>query len=148
MAMAGRTSFIVQAMACWRSIRPRDLPRPRDRVWIFRAGNPNPIPWPPIGKWRWPAGLLLLCRQWRAGDQYDHGIYRGQGIGFGFPVREIQTRSLGLRSVNGDGRPDFFYCAGNGVLAINTTTGFTEAKGSGLDFPCGKSKPDPLASDR
>jgi hypothetical protein len=46
-----------------------------------------------------------------------------------------------LADVNGDGRQDFLYCAGNGVLALNTPGGFVEAKDAGLNFPCGKITP-------
>jgi len=33
-----------------------------------------------------------------------------------------------VADVNGDGRPDFLYCAGHGVLAINTGRGFVEVQ--------------------
>ncbi|HEV8290284.1 MAG TPA: VCBS repeat-containing protein, partial [Tepidisphaeraceae bacterium] len=63
------------------------------------------------------------------------------GLGISGIGGKVKGDRLLVADVNGDGRPDFFYCAGNGVLAINTTTGFTEAKGCGLDFPCGKITP-------
>jgi len=63
------------------------------------------------------------------------------GLGISGIGGKVKGDRLLIADVNGDGRPDFFYCAGNGLLAINTTTGFTESKDSGLNFPCGKITP-------
>ena len=63
------------------------------------------------------------------------------GLGISGIGGKIKGDRLLVADVNGDGRPDFLYCAGNGLLAINTTIGFTEAKNCGLDFPCGKITP-------
>jgi len=42
-----------------------------------------------------------------------------------------------VQDVNGDGRADFLYTAGTGVLALNTPEGFVEAKEAGLRFQTG-----------
>jgi hypothetical protein len=39
--------------------------------------------------------------------------------------------------VNGDGRQDFLYCAGTGLLLINTPTGFVEQVDSGIQLKAG-----------
>ena len=46
-----------------------------------------------------------------------------------------------VADVNGDGRPDILYVAGNGVILLNTPAGFVEAKDSGLSFQAGKVTP-------
>jgi len=56
---------------------------------------------------------------------------------------------LAVADVNGDGRPDFLYSAGTGVLVLNTPAGFVECKDSGLSFKTGKITPlfaDPAGS--
>jgi hypothetical protein len=49
--------------------------------------------------------------------------------------------TLTVADVNGDGRPDFLYGAGNGMLVLNTPTGFVEAKDSGISYKPGKVGP-------
>jgi len=56
---------------------------------------------------------------------------------------------LAIADVNADGRPDFLYSAGNGLLVLNTPGGFVEAKDSGLSYKTGKITPlfaDPAGS--
>jgi hypothetical protein len=48
---------------------------------------------------------------------------------------------LAVADVNADGRPDFLFSAGTGLLAINTPQGFVEAKDSGISYQCGKVAP-------
>ncbi|HZT83290.1 MAG TPA: VCBS repeat-containing protein, partial [Gemmataceae bacterium] len=43
--------------------------------------------------------------------------------------------------VDGDGRPDFLYGAGTGMLVLNTAKGFVEAKDSGIVYKPGKVGP-------
>ena len=43
--------------------------------------------------------------------------------------------------VNGDGRPDFLFGAGSGILVLNTPKGFVEAKDSGISYKPGKVAP-------
>lgn len=53
----------------------------------------------------------------------------------------VKGDTLTVADVNGDGRPDFLYGAGQGVLVLNTPKGFVEAKASGLAFKPGKVGP-------
>ncbi len=48
---------------------------------------------------------------------------------------------LTLADVNGDGRVDFLYSAGTGMLVLNTKQGFVESKDSGLNFHTGQITP-------
>lgn len=48
---------------------------------------------------------------------------------------------LTVADVNSDGRPDFLYSAGSGLLALNTPQGFIEVKASGLAYTAGKVAP-------
>src|SRR5262245_19613384 len=49
--------------------------------------------------------------------------------------------TLTVCDVNGDGRADFLYGAGNGILALNTPQGFVHAKECGLSYKPGKVGP-------
>jgi hypothetical protein len=49
--------------------------------------------------------------------------------------------TLTVCDVNGDGRPDFLYGAGTGILVLNTPKGFVEAKDSGISYKPGKIGP-------
>jgi hypothetical protein len=49
--------------------------------------------------------------------------------------------TLTVCDVNGDGRPDFLYGAGTGMLVLNTPQGFVEAKDSGIKYQPGKVGP-------
>src|SRR5262249_40618739 len=49
--------------------------------------------------------------------------------------------TLTVCDVNGDGKPDFLYGAGTGMLFLNTGKGFTLAKDSGISFKPGKVGP-------
>jgi hypothetical protein len=53
----------------------------------------------------------------------------------------LKGDSLTVCDVNGDGRPDFLYGAGSGLLALNTKDGFKEAKDSGISFKAGRVGP-------
>ena len=53
----------------------------------------------------------------------------------------VKGDTLAVCDVNGDGRPDFLYGAGSGVLVINTMMGFVEAKHSGISYKPGKVGP-------
>ncbi|MFB3891471.1 MAG: FG-GAP repeat domain-containing protein [Phycisphaerae bacterium] len=44
---------------------------------------------------------------------------------------------LAVADVNGDGRMDFLYSAGTGVLAVNTPQGFVAAKDCGINYTAG-----------
>ncbi len=63
----------------------------------------------------------------------------------GLGVKGIAGTAAGdglfVADVNGDGRPDFLFCSGRGVLVLNTPQGFVESKKSGIDFQAGKITP-------
>jgi hypothetical protein len=49
--------------------------------------------------------------------------------------------TLTVCDVDGDGRPDFLYGAGEGLLALNTGKGFVEAKDTGIRYVTGRMGP-------
>jgi hypothetical protein len=53
----------------------------------------------------------------------------------------VKGDTLTVCDVNGDGRPDFLYGAGTGLLLLNTPEGFKEAKASGIVYKPGKVGP-------
>jgi hypothetical protein len=53
----------------------------------------------------------------------------------------VKGDTLTVCDVNGDGRPDFLYGAGTGLLVLNTPAGFVEAKDSGIHYQPGKVGP-------
>ena len=53
----------------------------------------------------------------------------------------VKGDTLTVCDVNGDGRPDFLYGAGSGILVLNTPKGFVEAKDSGITYRPGKVGP-------
>ena len=54
---------------------------------------------------------------------------------------QLKGDTLTVCDVNGDGRPDFLYGAGSGILVLNTPKGFVEAKDSGISYKPGKVGP-------
>jgi hypothetical protein len=60
-------------------------------------------------------------------DQVGLGTW---GIG-----SDVKGNHLAVADVNNDGRQDFFYAAGQGVLALNTPSGFVLAKNTGMRAP-------------
>ncbi len=50
---------------------------------------------------------------------------------------DLKGDRLIVADVNGDGRPDFLFTGGNGLLVLNTPKGFVEAKDSGISFHTG-----------
>jgi hypothetical protein len=63
------------------------------------------------------------------------------GLGANGLGSTIKGDSLTVCDVNGDGRPDFLYSAGEGLLALNTPNGFVEAKDTGISYKAGKIGP-------
>jgi hypothetical protein len=53
----------------------------------------------------------------------------------------VKGDTLTVCDVNGDGRPDFLYGAGTGMLVLNTPEGFVLAKDSGISYQPGKVGP-------
>ncbi len=56
------------------------------------------------------------------------------GLGAKGIAATLKGNNLLVADVNGDGRPDFLFGAGRGVLVLNTPNGFVEAKESGIDY--------------
>ena len=63
------------------------------------------------------------------------------GLGISGAGGSAKGDALLIADVNGDGRPDVLFCAGSGILLLNTPSGFVEAKNSGLSFKTGKITP-------
>ena len=59
------------------------------------------------------------------------------GLGRDGIAGQLRGDRLVLADVDGDGRMDFLYSAGHGVLVLNKKEGFVEAKDSGLAFRAG-----------
>ncbi len=53
----------------------------------------------------------------------------------------VKGDTLTVCDVNGDGRPDFLYGAGTGMLVLNTPQGFVLSKDSGISYKTGKIGP-------
>ena len=73
---------------------------------------------------------------WAFEDVSDAVGLGANGIG-----STVKGDSLVVCDVNGDGRPDFLYSAGSGMLVLNTPKGFVEAKDSGISYKAGKVGP-------
>jgi hypothetical protein len=63
------------------------------------------------------------------------------GLGPDGIAGKLRGDTLTVCDVNGDGRPDFLYGAGTGLLVLNTTKGFVIAKDSGITYKPGKVGP-------
>jgi len=59
------------------------------------------------------------------------------GLGVGGAAGTLKGDHLAVADVNGDGRCDFLYSAGTGVLVLNTPRGFVEARKTGLSYRAG-----------
>ncbi len=53
----------------------------------------------------------------------------------------VKGDTLTVADVNGDGKPDFLYGAGSGILVLNTGKGFAEAKDHGISYKPGRVGP-------
>jgi hypothetical protein len=73
---------------------------------------------------------------WRFEDVSEAVGLGPRGIG-----SDVKGDTLTIVDVNGDGRPDFLYGAGSGLLVLNTPNGFVVSKDSGLAFRPGQVGP-------
>jgi FG-GAP-like repeat/FG-GAP repeat len=91
------------------------------------------------GEWAYYFKALADVPQavtWAFEDVSDAVGLGSKGIG-----STVKGDTLTVCDVNGDGRPDFLYGAGTGLLALNTPQGFVEAKDSGIVYKTGKAGP-------
>ena len=89
--------------------------------WAFYFQITGPIPQPVF---------------WRFADVSEEVGLGSQGIG-----STVKGDTLTVCDVNGDGRPDFLYGAGAGVLVLNAGKRFVEAKDCGIVYRSGKVGP-------
>jgi hypothetical protein len=90
-----------------------------------------------------------LCASWQNPDLRDkkrdglwfEDVSEKVGLGPDGIAGNLKGNTLTVCDVNGDGRPDFLYGAGTGVLVLNTPKGFVEAKDSGISFVTGQAGP-------
>jgi len=59
------------------------------------------------------------------------------GLGENGIGNDLKGDRLTVTDVDGDGRQDFLFSAGNGLLVLNTPKGFVEAKQSGISYKSG-----------
>src|SRR5205823_993428 len=63
------------------------------------------------------------------------------GLGPSGIAADIKGDHLAIADVDGDGRSDFLYGAGTGMLVLNTPKGFVVSKDSGLRYQPAKITP-------
>jgi hypothetical protein len=63
------------------------------------------------------------------------------GLGAGGVGGDLKGDHLAIADVDGDGRSDFLYSVGMGLLVLNTPRGFVAARDSGLSYRTGKIAP-------
>jgi hypothetical protein len=83
-----------------------------------------------------PLRDLPTAVDWAFVDVSDEVGLGEHGIG-----GNVRGDTLTVCDVNGDGRQDFLYGAGTGLLVLNTSRGFVEAKDSGIAYRTGKVGP-------
>ncbi|HEY7312583.1 MAG TPA: VCBS repeat-containing protein [Gemmataceae bacterium] len=91
------------------------------------------------GEWAFyfkATGAIPKATFWSFADVSDQAGLGADGLG-----SAAKGDTLAVCDVNGDGRPDFLYGSGSGLLALNTPKGFVEAKGSGIVYRAGKVGP-------
>lgn len=86
---------------------------------------------------RGPAGAEAGAK----GPALFEDISEQVGLGVNGVAGDLKGDHLAVADVNGDGRADFLYSAGSGVLVFNTPRGFVAHKDSGLKYRSGKVSP-------
>jgi len=92
------------------------------------------------GEGDWAFYFLAQSPVVRTAQLFDD-ISEAAGLGPNGVGSQAKGDHLAVADVNGDGRSDFLYSAGNGILAINTPRGFVEARDTGLAFKGGRAEP-------
>jgi len=88
-----------------------------------------------------PRFYFSAGREVRSSPRLFEDVSDSAGLGATGVGGRLKGDRLAVADVNGDGRADFLYSAGTGVLAINTPRGFVGAKGSGLSYRAGGVSP-------
>jgi hypothetical protein len=81
-------------------------------------------------------GELPPVFHWSFEDVSDEVGLGEKGIG-----GAVKGDSLTVCDIDGDGKPDFLYSAGSGIVARNTGKGFVLVEGTGIEYQCGKVRP-------
>jgi hypothetical protein len=76
-----------------------------------------------------------------AGQRWFEDVSAAVGLGPDGVGGSVRGDTLTVCDVDGDGRPDFLYGAGSGLLVLNTPKGFVEAKDSGISYKAGRIGP-------
>jgi hypothetical protein len=91
------------------------------------------------GEWAFyfkPATVIPPAVTWGFTDVSDKVGLGAKGVG-----SSAKGDTLTVADVDGDGRPDFLYGAGTGMLVLNKKDGFVEAKDSGISYKPGRVGP-------
>src|SRR5207245_8624858 len=86
-------------------------------------------------------GLRLYRNKGRADPRWFEDVSVAVGLGPDGIGGGVRGDTLTVCDVDGDGRPDFLYGAGRGLLVLNTPKGFVEAKDCGISYRAGKIAP-------
>jgi hypothetical protein len=76
-----------------------------------------------------------------AGGTWFEDVSAQVGLGPDGIGSKVRGDTLTAADVNNDGRPDFLYGAGTGMLVLNTPQGFVESRDSGISYRPGKVGP-------
>jgi hypothetical protein len=86
-------------------------------------------------------GLVLFRNKGPASRPAFEDVSEAVGLGPNGVGSTVKGDSLTVCDVDGDGRPDFLYGAGKGVLVLNMPRGFIQARDCGISFRAGQVRP-------
>ncbi len=86
-------------------------------------------------------GLRLYRNKGQANPRWFEDVSAAVGLGADGVGCNLRGDTLTVCDVNGDGRPDFLYGAGHGLLVLNTSTGVVAANECGISYRPGKVRP-------
>jgi hypothetical protein len=86
-------------------------------------------------------GLRLYRNKGKADPLWFDDVSAAVGLGMDGVGGNLRGDTLTVCDVNGDGRPDFLYGGGQGLLVLNTPTGFVAANDCGISYRPGKVRP-------